>query len=395
MDEHGTEPAKPDSATSDNRGQRPPRARRPGWWITLWTIVIVAVLAGAFVAVALATDQSAFCRSCHEMVPYNDAWASGKHADVPCVECHVDQGVLARLEHKFVALGEVRSHFTGDTKFPRATPPDVPAERCTRCHPDLPETTKSGFPHGQHVRKGTCAGCHAQTGHAVSPAALQAAGIYQPGAVATIPPGAIAALGAGSADVAGHVAVRCSDCHDLAKTGCKRCHTSKHKPRGDCLLCHQAGVSWKFVHPKSGVDCAPCHRRPSGHTNNADCLTCHDKPGKTWMYTHRSGQDCATCHKRPAKHRSGACADCHKQAGKSWAFAHPGSGSSCNTCHKPPSGHYPGNCTRCHHSVGVSFAFSHPSAGEHSWRGKPCKKCHPSGTAAVSCTCHGGRPPRD
>jgi hypothetical protein len=392
VDSFGSEPT--DRVTPHGRAiDRSRRRRRTPWWVALWAVALIVVFAGAFVGVAVVTDRPAFCGSCHEMAPYQVAWAAGKHADVSCIECHVDSGLPARLKHKFVALGEVRSHFTGDTSFPRPTPPDVPSVRCLRCHPNLPEKTKSGFPHGQHVRKGTCAGCHPQTGHDVTPAALQAAGIYQAGAVPTIPAGAIAAVGAGSANVAGHIAVSCSGCHDLAKTGCKRCHTSKHKPRGDCLLCHRAGATFAFVHPSRGVDCAPCHKRPSGHTDDADCLACHDKPGKTWMYTHQPGQDCGTCHARPAKHRAGACPDCHKNAGTNWAFAHPGAGSNCRTCHEPPSGHFAGTCTNCHPRVGVSFAFSHPSAGEHSWRSRPCAKCHPSGTASVSCTCHGGRTP--
>jgi mono/diheme cytochrome c family protein len=41
----------------------------------------------------------------------------------------------------------------------------------------VPETTEDGFPHGKHVDKGTCAGCHPDTGHVVTPAALKAAGI--------------------------------------------------------------------------------------------------------------------------------------------------------------------------------------------------------------------------
>jgi nitrate/TMAO reductase-like tetraheme cytochrome c subunit len=371
------------------------RTRRPMGWVLIWVVVGIVVLGAGFVAVAAFTDRPAFCRSCHEMVPYYDAWAVGKHKDVSCIECHVEPGMAARLGHKFVALGEVRSHFTGDTKFPRPTPPDVPASRCTTCHSSIPNTTKSGFNHGEHAKRGTCAGCHPDAGHDVSAAALQSAGIYQPSPASTLAPNAVAAIGAGAANVDGHVPVSCSRCHDLAKTGCKACHTPKHKSRGACLLCHRAGTTFVFVHPAKGVDCAPCHKLPAGHTEKADCLTCHDHPGKTWKYTHQAGQDCSKCHDAPARHRAGACPDCHHKAGVNWTFAHPGSGSDCGSCHKPPAGHYAGTCSRCHHRTGRSFAFSHASAGEHSWRSRPCKKCHPSGGAAVSCTCHGGRPPRD
>jgi nitrate/TMAO reductase-like tetraheme cytochrome c subunit len=376
----------------------PPRRRqtaRSHSRITASVAIVVLLLAVAFVGVALYTDQPQFCATCHEMQPFHSAWTTGSHKDVGCVVCHVDPGYPARFAHKFAALSEVRAHFTGDTKFPRPAAPDITSARCTPCHGDMPEITSNGFPHGKHVSKGTCAGCHADAGHNVTDAALQAAGIFQPSAPPTIPAGAIAAVGAGSANATGHVGIPCTSCHDLAKTGCPRCHTPKHKPRGDCALCHRTGGAWKFVHPKRGVDCTVCHKRPAGHVEDGDCLRCHDKPGKTWMHTHKSGQECEPCHERPAKHRGGACASCHKQPGLNWAFSHPGSGANCRSCHEPPANHYVGGCARCHHKTGVSFAFSHPSAGEHSWRSRPCKKCHPSGTATVSCTCHGGRPPND
>ncbi len=397
MEQDGLDPVGSATSSGRTRDSSARRRDRSAGWIVLWLAIGLVVLTSTFVVAALYTDRPEFCSSCHEMVPYYEAWSVGKHSDVACIECHVDRGLPARFAHKLVALGEVRSHFTGDDKFPRPEPPNVPSRRCLRCHPNLPATTPNGFPHGRHARKGTCAGCHPKTGHDVKPASLQAAGVYDPrsSSVPTIPVGAIAAVGAGTANVPGHPSVTCSHCHDLAKTGCKRCHTSQHKPRGDCLLCHRAGTSWKFVHPNGGVDCATCHKRPSGHTDDGDCTRCHNRPGKTWMYTHRPGQDCATCHKPPAKHRSGECDTCHQQAGVNWGFTHPDSGSNCRPCHQAPAAHYAGNCARCHHRVGASWEFAHPSAGEHSWRSRPCKKCHPSGTATVSCTCHGGRPPRD
>ena len=369
--------------------------RHPAGRAAAWMVAGAFVLIVAFFAGALYTDRPAFCLTCHEMGPYYEAWASGAHSEVSCIRCHVDAGITARLAHKFEALGEVRSHIRGDTRFPRPTPADVTSDRCSRCHPDMPVTTASGFPHGAHARVGPCAECHADTGHPVTAKALQDAGIHRATAPPTIPAGAVAAAGAGVANVRGHIVVDCAECHDLERTGCPACHASEHEPRGDCMLCHRTGDTWRFSHPSRGVDCASCHERPDDHIDDGDCLHCHDKPGRSWAHTHSSGEDCGPCHTAPDDHPQGDCIDCHKRAGKSWAFAHPGSKSNCRTCHTAPSGHYAGSCVRCHRRVGVTFAFSHPSAGEHSWRSQPCKKCHPSETASVSCTCHGGRPPRD
>ena len=112
------------------------RGPKHGVRVAVWVAVSVVVLAAVFVGVARATDASAFCRSCHEMGPYYDAWAAGQHGHegVPCIDCHVNRGFLPRLSHKFVALGEVWSHFFGNTTFPMASPPSMPNSRCLGCH---------------------------------------------------------------------------------------------------------------------------------------------------------------------------------------------------------------------------------------------------------------------
>ena len=111
---------------------RRPRRSRGG--SLLWLAVGMVVLGSAFVAAALYTDRSEYCSSCHEMVPYG-VRMEGDPLGRPVHRCHVEAGLADRFAHKFVALGEVRAHFTGDTKFPRPKPPVIPQDRCTRCHP--------------------------------------------------------------------------------------------------------------------------------------------------------------------------------------------------------------------------------------------------------------------
>ena len=125
---------------------RPRREKTPakprGAKAALWIAVLVVLGVVLFFPVALATDRSTFCRTCHEMIPYYDAWLVGQHAKTAeCIDCHVDAGLPARFAHKFVALGEVKSHVLGDTSFPREQPPNVPNKRCTRCHETLPKTS--------------------------------------------------------------------------------------------------------------------------------------------------------------------------------------------------------------------------------------------------------------
>jgi nitrate/TMAO reductase-like tetraheme cytochrome c subunit len=331
------------------------------------TIIVLVIGVLAFIGIALATDRSAFCDSCHEMTPYYAAWTTGQHSGhAECIDCHVDQGLPARFAHKFVALKEVWSHFSGDTKFPRPTAPKIPDARCQRCHPALAATI-DGFPHAVHAEKGRCAQCHTTTGHSVTSDALKSAGVLDPTVAREQLGGPLARVGAGKANLPGHPVVRCSDCHDMAATPCSSCH--KHP---------------KDEHPDTKAQCSTCHR-----------------PAARFVFTHPADPgDCAKCHEPPTKRHpnaNGTCNSCHPRPGAKWTFSHPGAGVDCRPCHKRPGGRHPttGTCTSCHRRVGSSWSFNHPSAGEHSWRKKPCAKCHPQSYDRVYCTCHKGRPPND
>lgn len=252
-----------------------------GRWLIFGAVALIAGVA-AFVGVARATDASAFCNTCHEMQPYHTAWTEGGHkADAQCIDCHVDAGFLPRLGHKFIALGEVWSHLTGNTDFPRPVPAVVPDRRCVGCHPTVKTTSlPATFAHELHAKQGPCQMCHARTGHNVTAEALQAAGIYSPknAALRAIPATtAVAAAGAGKANVPGHVPVVCSECHDMAATGCPACHKPPHEPRGNCTLCHAPGPKFTFAHPATqmenwqSIPCKKCH--PVSYTK-VYC-TCH------------------------------------------------------------------------------------------------------------------------
>jgi cytochrome c nitrite reductase small subunit len=350
-------------------------------------LVAAVVLGAAFLGIAKATDKPGFCgAACHEMEPYHAAWSQGPHKDISCVECHVDESQTARLTHKFEAMKEVASHFKGDTTFPRVAPPNVPNERCLRCHENI-DPKIAGFNHATHSKGKPCIQCHSDAGHTVTAAALLQAGIFNAEATVQMASNEAtkAVVDAGAADLPGHITVSCSRCHVMSKTACSSCHTPQHKPRGECSTCHQPGVKFVFAHPAGGVDCASCHKLPAKHTADTDCTKCHTSPGKDWKYAHSASSNCAQCHVRPSKHRAGACSSCHKKAGKSWAFAHPANGSNCASCHNRPAGHRAGSCSSCHKKAGKSWAFAHPSSGSN------CASCHtrPSGHKSGSCSsCH-------
>jgi len=251
----------------------------------VWTVVIAAIACVVlFFPVALATDRPVFCASCHGMVPFYDAWQVGKHKDVWCIDCHVDQGYPARFLHKFNALQEVYAQFFSAATYPNYNA-DMPDSRCLRCHPEVPTKVAAvgQFSHQQHLERGVpCAKCHADTGHHVTFAALQQAGVLNQ---QNVPAGATyvgqefaGAPGAHSA-LPGHKPVPCANCHDTANLQCSFCHTPPANHFGaNCKSCHKPGVPFaQFQHPPSGEHnyrsrpCVKCH--PNGYAT-VYC-TCH------------------------------------------------------------------------------------------------------------------------
>lgn len=238
-------------------------------------LIVLAVtgvlLIGALAVIMQYTETPPFCRTCHEMEPYYQAWATGGHTRTACVDCHIDPGLVAHGLHKFVALKEVWDHFTTTPVFPGQAV-DMPNSRCVRCHPIVSNLSKSRFDHALHEKQGQCVLCHSASGHDVSFASLKAAGILNPSAsaVATSSP-----VGRG-VPLAGHVTVECSRCHDMTRTPCSSCHRATHEPRGECSTCHRTASAWTFAHPRTrhdyrSIPCAKCH--PNGYTTSF--CTCH------------------------------------------------------------------------------------------------------------------------
>ncbi|MBI5232339.1 MAG: NapC/NirT family cytochrome c [Coriobacteriales bacterium] len=380
----------------------------------IWLLVAIGaavLLVALFAVTAVATDQPTFCKTCHSMEPYYDAWHAGPHKDQWCIDCHVNPGMPARFAHKPIALKELYAQVRGDTLFPRPRTTEVPDSRCLRCHPKPgPKDPPKGFSHAEHQTYSRCQLCHADVGHRVTDAALKSVGAFNAQIAAqrraersTIPSGSIALPAAGVANLNGHKPVVCSRCHDMARSHCPTCHTHparNHPKNNDCNVCHDPGPRFVFMHPPN-PDCAPCHALPkTEHPNNTDCTLCHRFKSK-WAFIHPDSKDCPTCHELPTKsgHPSDNddCSLCHRVKSE-WAFVHP-KRTDCPACHKPPSGHeskYGSNCRSCH-STSVPFAkatFDHPgNTGEHSYRSFACSKCHPSGPPQASCTCHGGGRP--
>lgn len=403
--------------------------------ILLLGSLFAASLALVLVGTVQATERPSFCSTCHEMTPYHDAWASGAHRSVACVECHVEPGAVNRIAHKFVALREVYDHFATKPRFPMGTAV-VPDRRCVRCHDGTIDPGIAGFDHEKHRAGRSCVTCHSEVGHTVTADALADAGVLDATAQAEKEARVVAIAGKGSANLAGHTRVVCSNCHDMAATRCASCHSAPagHDHGSSCATCH-ATTSFAFSHPAAGAACQTCHERPADHDPGA-CATCHE-PGDAWRFTHPGSQKCDSCHTRPAKHYNGACTTCHSVGTpfENAVFKHPSANATCTDCHRRPANHASGRCTTCHrpasswrfyhpastscaschtapakhygsscsscHSPGTSWKnakFDHPGipGGKHTYKSFACSKCHPNGYSSYSClACHSSNHPDD
>jgi nitrate/TMAO reductase-like tetraheme cytochrome c subunit len=239
-------------------------------------VVILGALIGGYAAATAYTSRPAFCKVCHEMTPYYDAWAAGPHAQTSCIKCHVDPGFIADAAHKLVALKEVYLHFTTKPTFPGKAV-DLPDARCLSCHGGTIDPGIANFNHAEHRKQTSCKTCHRSAGHTVTADALKAAGVLNASAMPGTATGA--AIVDGGVVLSGHKTVVCSDCHNMQVQACESCHDrpAGHQP-GPCSNCHALGDSFAFNHPRvrgehtyTSFSCDKCH--PSGPP--AVNCTCH------------------------------------------------------------------------------------------------------------------------
>ncbi len=284
---------------------------------------------------------------------------TGAHANLACPDCHVSKP---------------GAEIIPGTQLPRPDP------ACSSCHGD------------QHAGLTDCASCH-------TPTAWTDLTFQHP----------FPRTGA-------HAGLTCADCHvskpggttvsgtqfPAADPACTSCHGDQHGGLTDCASCHTptAWTDLTFQHPfprtgaHASLACADCHGTPFAKVSPA-CVSCHGAK-------HGGLTKCASCHttkawkpstfKHPFSltggHAGLACSACH---GKTFAKV----STACVSCHGAKHGGLT-KCASCHTTKAWKpSTFRHPGAGEHSAGSFACVKCHPSGYATHSCTCHGGNPPTD
>ncbi|MBI2344251.1 MAG: NapC/NirT family cytochrome c [Deltaproteobacteria bacterium] len=303
------------------------------------SILCLILLLGAGARYA---ESPAFCKSCHIMDPYYNAWATSKHNFVPCVHCHYPpESFKSHLWRKFQALSQVAKYVTRTySSKPFAEIEDAACLR-SGCHSTrLLEgrvKTASGikFDHRPHLttekrgRRLKCVSCHSQI------------------------------------VVGNHVEVTygtCYLCHFRGRGtertldpigGCLGCHTLPEREItvGNMRYNHQTFVT------ERGVTCESCHLdvlKGSGEAHIERCFTCHNQPEKIALFT-----DIPLLHEKHVTEHNVACFHCHEQMEHGLGYrqekvlgpigeAAAGKGPTEAT---PPASHLPTltfNCNFCH-----------------------------------------------
>ena len=225
-----------------------------------------------------------------------------------------------------------------------------------------------------------------------------------------------------------HINVACMDCHkDLtfknAPTACASCHLDIHQGQmgNDCAKCHNPGnwkdvnfdhsqTGFKLIGSHKGVACSSCHANGVYKGTPSNCFACHASDD---AHTGQFGNDCGSCH-NPSNwkdvnfdhsrtgfplagaHTGVQCTACHKNG------VYKGTSRECVACHSTNDAHngqFGTVCSTCHNTTNWKNAtFDHsktgfPLMGSHS--NVSCKSCHSNnvfkGTPTNCFACHAGR----
>lgn len=254
-----------------------------------------------------------FCKSCHIMVPYYNAWKTSSHKNVACVKCHFEPGIENELKGKWNAIKQLASFLTGAySSKPYA---EITDRSCLRsgCHNERLISGKVLYtkrnihfdhtPHLTEIRGGiklSCTSCHSQI------------------------------------VIGTHISVTndtCFLCHfkskeDKEQQNCLLCHTAPEKPiiKGEFVIDHN-----NFV--KRGINCRSCHIDVivgKGEVSKDKCFHCHNDIDKVEKFNNTE-----LLHINHITIRKVECSRCHETIEHKFntALIHK-QNEECGACHK-------------------------------------------------------------
>jgi nitrate/TMAO reductase-like tetraheme cytochrome c subunit len=339
-----------------------------------WTLVAFVVLVGGAAGFAEYSMQPEFCRSCHLMEPYFQAWHSSTHQDVPCADCHFEPGLRNTFKGKWQASAQAVKYIT--ETYGSKPHAEIRDSSCMRsgCHErrvlegkvnwDVP-TIRGGkvtirfdhAPHLQEERRGKhlrCVSCHSQ--------------IVQ----------------------GQHLVVTLDTCFLCHMKGFE--HGRYEQTLGGCRSCHDAPkeqirlATGMFNHAdylNRGVTCENCHSdvvKGDGAVPKQVCWTCHNQEKQVRRYNEPNflheqhvtehKVECQNCHiqiehnltaavakdvvKQPmtshATLEAGTCASCHEQTHGGPAELYRGTGARGIPDMPSPMYRAQVDCIACHKS---------------------------------------------
>jgi nitrate/TMAO reductase-like tetraheme cytochrome c subunit len=372
---------------------------------TIWGYLLLVIFVGGAGAAAFAeySMQPDFCRSCHIMEPYYQAWHQSTHKNVPCTDCHFEPGLANTLKGKFEASSQAAKFITGTYgSKPHAQINDVSCMR-SGCHEkrllegkvDWTVTTPKGnvvtikFDHTPHLaeeRRGKqlrCVSCHSQI-------------VQGQHLVVTLD--------------------TCFLCHMKGKE-----HGRNEQTVGGCTACHEAPkakvklATGDFDHAdylKRGVTCNNCHSesiKGDGNVPRQVCWTCHNQPAQIAQYgetvkmhkAHISEHkiECSSCHvqiehslnptgtsmiasavgAKTASHGAfdtGTCGTCHQQTHGGPAELYRGTGGRGVPDMPSPMSRAQVDCIACHKSKDGSDASASVIGQTFKATQDSCNYCH-------------------
>ncbi len=132
--------------------------------LLIMVLVIVVVGAGGGIYIVKASDNPAFCTTCHIMQPYYDSYhgsdlLANKHAeaDLVCHDCH-ESSISIQAEEGWAFI-------TGNYTIPLEKL-EVSRDFCLECHDDFDTAVKAATnfeesnPHDSHNGEMECNVCH-------------------------------------------------------------------------------------------------------------------------------------------------------------------------------------------------------------------------------------------
>jgi nitrate/TMAO reductase-like tetraheme cytochrome c subunit len=316
--------------------------RRPGKRIparpTAWGVVLLAVVVflGGGIAFAEYSMQPDFCRSCHIMEPYYQAWHQSTHRDIPCGDCHFEPGWRHTLKGKFEASSQAVKYITN---------------------------TYGSKPHAE-VRDSSClrSGCHGER-------LLEGSVEWE------------------VTSSLGHmVTIRFDHTPHLEEL--------RRGKELRCVSCHSQMVQGKHITVTLDT-CFVCHFKGQAHGRDEDvlggCESCHSAPKpeirlSTGLFNHADyvgrGVACVNCHsdsiKGDGEVPKQVCWNCHNQATQVARHGEPAlihqvhvtdNKVECSSCHVQIEHNLTAGVPREHRVLGTGLMLDHGGA---------CGQCHES-----------------